>query len=167
MEVKKIFFSQYSASLNMLKNTVEMTDNETWLDKNYKNAFWHVAYHALFYTDFYLSEDEKKYTRWTKHRPDYHYLGALPGTPDKKPDIEEPYSQKDILEYISYILNTLKEKIEKTNLEIPSGFYWLPFNKLELQLYNIRHLQHHTGQLMDRLRNKHDIGIKWITKGGE
>ncbi len=40
----------------------------------------------------------------------------------------------------------------QTRLDADSGFYWLPFNKFELQLYNIRHIQHHTGQLTDRLR---------------
>ena len=43
-----------------------------------------------------------------------------------------------------------------------SGFSWLPMSKLELHFYNIRHLQHHIGQLDDRLRVKADIGIGWI-----
>jgi hypothetical protein len=47
-------------------------------------------------------------------------------------------------------------------LEAPSGFPFLPFNKLELQFYNIRHTQHHTGQLADRLRNAINIGTPWV-----
>jgi hypothetical protein len=45
------------------------------------------------------------------------------------------------------------------DFDAPSGFFWLPFSKLELQLYNIRHVQHHTGQLIDRLRTVAGIGV--------
>jgi len=33
---------------------------------------------------------------------------------------------------------------------------------MELHIYNIRHLQHHTGQLMDRLRTAGNIGVAWV-----
>jgi hypothetical protein len=49
------------------------------------------------------------------------------------------------------------------NLGDTSGFFWLPFSKLELQLYNIRHIQHHTGQLIERLREQKDISVEWIS----
>jgi antitoxin (DNA-binding transcriptional repressor) of toxin-antitoxin stability system len=38
-------------------------------------------------------------------------------------------------------------------------------SKLEHQLVNIRHIQHHTAQLMDRLRASEDIGVKWVGAG--
>jgi hypothetical protein len=45
----------------------------------------------------------------------------------------------------------------------PSGFSWIPLNKLELQLYNIRHIQHHTGELYERLGARAGIGdLRWI-----
>jgi hypothetical protein len=44
----------------------------------------------------------------------------------------------------------------------PSGFYWIPMNKLELQFYNIRHLQHHTGELCERLGKTGAVEIGWI-----
>ena len=44
----------------------------------------------------------------------------------------------------------------------PSGFSWLRFGKTELQLYNIRHIQHHAGQLTDRLRTAAGIGVRWV-----
>ncbi|MCU0615369.1 MAG: hypothetical protein MUD09_09885, partial [Desulfobacterales bacterium] len=30
-------------------------------DRTDGSPFWHVGYHALFYTDFYLSDDEKSF----------------------------------------------------------------------------------------------------------
>jgi hypothetical protein len=38
-------------------------------------------------------------------------------------------------------------------------------SKLEHQLLNIRHLQHHTAQLADRLRQHAGAGIDWIGNG--
>ena len=43
----------------------------------------------------------------------------------------------------------------------PSGFHWLKFSRLELHVYNIRHLQHHVGQLNAALRRHQAEGIKW------
>jgi|TARA_B100001964_G_C14207214_1_gene588714 hypothetical protein len=42
------------------------------------------------------------------------------------------------------------------------GFWWYDESKFEHQLVNIRHLQHHTGQLADRLRRAADRGVDWI-----
>jgi hypothetical protein len=33
------------------------------------------------------------------------------------------------------------DRVPDTALEAESGFHWLPFDKLELQVYNIRHIQ--------------------------
>ena len=43
-----------------------------------------------------------------------------------------------------------------------SGFSWLPFGKLELQFYSIRHVQHHTGELCERLGTTGDIEVGWV-----
>ena len=52
--------------------------------------------------------------------------------------------------------------VDALNLESPeSGFSWYPISKLEHQIVNIRHIQHHTAQLADRLRAAHDVGIRW------
>ena len=43
-----------------------------------------------------------------------------------------------------------------------SGFSWYKVSKLEHQIINVRHIQHHTAQLADRLRSAADIGISWV-----
>lgn len=43
-----------------------------------------------------------------------------------------------------------------------SGFPWHPMSKLEHQLVNLRHLQHHVGQLNDRLRAGVGEGVDWV-----
>jgi hypothetical protein len=44
-----------------------------------------------------------------------------------------------------------------------SGFHYR-MSKLEHQLVNLRHIQHHAAQLADRVRQAIDAGVKW--KGG-
>ena len=42
------------------------------------------------------------------------------------------------------------------------GFWWYELNVGEFVLNNLRHLQHHTGQLVLLLRRRADIGIDWL-----
>jgi hypothetical protein len=43
-----------------------------------------------------------------------------------------------------------------------SGFSWYRMSKLEHQFVNIRHIQHHAAQLIDRVRSAADVGIRWV-----
>ena len=153
---------QYRATLAMLKEAVVQCPAGLWDAESHKNRFWHVAYHVLFYTHLYLQDSEKSFTPWTKHREEHNFLGPLPWPPHKKPVIGEPYSRREILEYLELCQGQVEERVASLNLEAESGFHWLPFSKLELQFYNIRHLQHHTGQLVDRLRSEAGIGVRWV-----
>ena len=56
----------------------------------------------------------------------------------------------------------MEEQVDSLDLEAESGFYWLPFDKLELQIYNIRHIQQHTGELCERLGARGDIEVGWV-----
>jgi hypothetical protein len=53
-------------------------------------------------------------------------------------------------------------RVSEIDLEAPSGFHWLPFGKVELQFYNIRHIQHHAGQLIDRLSCRESVSVRWV-----
>lgn len=162
MEIKEIFKSQYHASLAMLRQAVEKCPDSLWADPKYKNKFWHIAYHVLFYTHFYLHKSEKEYTPWIKHRDQYQFMGTLPWPPHDQPKIGEPAGKEEVLEYIDFCREQVDGMVDALDLDSESGFYWLPFSKAELQLYNIRHIQHHAGQLIDRLKNETDSETLWI-----
>jgi hypothetical protein len=164
MSISEILKSQYCASLEMLKQAVEKCPDTLWTDDSYKNKYWHLAYHALFFTHLYLQDDLEHFTPWLKHRENYQFLGKMPYPPFKEPKTDKPYRKDEVLEYLSFCVNEVGIKLNLTDLEKESGFQWLPFNKFELQLYNIRHLEHHTGQLFERLRTQPDIELKWIAK---
>ena len=56
----------------------------------------------------------------------------------------------------------MRVKLPLLDMEGPSGFDWLAVNKFELQLYNIRHIMQHTGELSDRLGTRFAIDVEWI-----
>ena len=162
MDVKETIKSQYLASLEMLRQNIAKCPKSVWDDPEYKNRFWHVAYHVLFYTHLYLQESDKDFAPWIKHRGQYQYLGPLPWPPHNEPEIREPYNQADILEYLTLCQEQVEEKVASLNPDAESGFYWLPFSKMELQIYNIRHIQHHVGELSGRLGAKEAIEVEWV-----
>jgi hypothetical protein len=166
MTAKEVIKSQYRASLKMLSEAVAKCSGALWNDPKYKNRFWHVAYHALFYTHLYLQDHREAFVPWSKHRAEYEFFGTVPWPPHREANIGEPFTKGEILEYLAVCQNEVENKVSCVDLEADSGFDWLPFNKLELQFYNIRHLQHHVGQLGERLRAQEGIGIGWVARDG-
>ena len=162
MTVKEIIQSQYGASLKMLDEAIQKCPDAFWDAHAYENRFWHIAFHALFYTHLYLQVREEDFVPWSKHRDEYPFLGPLPWPPHEEPNIGEPYSQEELLEYLDVCRSEVATRVPALDPEAESGFHWLPFSKLELQFYNIRHIQHHAGQLIDRLRTEGLTGIGWV-----
>src|SRR5277367_2166721 len=152
---------QFHSSLRMLGKAIEMCPEPLWLVATglSPNRYWHIAYHALFYTHFYLAPSEKDFEPWQHFRPDYNYLGEIPSKPGFTTQIDVPYTRNELIEYLDFCHAEVDKQIPKVDFDAPSGFYWLPFNKLELQFYNMRHLAHHTGQLSTRLRSQTGFGL--------
>ena len=163
--VHEVIGKQYRASMAMLKDAITKCPESLWAAPEYPNKFWHIAYHVLYCTHVYLQKSREEFTPWEKHRENYQWLGRLPWPPHDQPKIESPYSKEEILEYVEFCRQEIDAKVPSLDLNAPSGFHWLPFGKLELQLYNLRHIAHHTGQLIDRLRTAAQIGIVWVAVG--
>ena len=151
MEMLEIITHQYRAAMKMLENAIDACPEPLWSDAGYKNPFWNVAYHALFYTQLYLQPDEPSFQPWVNHHA---------GSQNMPADIE-PYIREQVLEYLRFCREEVDTKLPLLDLESPSGFHWLPFSKGEVQLYNIRHLQQHIGELCERLGNS-GIDVSWV-----
>ncbi|MHC4599251.1 MAG: DinB family protein [Planctomycetota bacterium] len=165
MKLAEAIASQYGAALAMLRKAVQACPDSLWNDGTFENRFWHVAYHTLFYTHFYLQENESAFVPWEKARPNYNFMGPVPWPPHEKPEIGEAYTKEEILEYLDLCEEQVRERTAVLDPEAPSGFEWIPMNKLELQLYNLRHVQHHAGQLIERLRAHGCKSMDWIGMG--
>lgn len=164
MDIHTVIQSQYHASLDMLAQTIKKCPDKIWNRSEDKNLTWQLAYHTLFYTHLYLSPNEEKFSPWEKHRPDYYNMNTSADLKDEEPKIDKPYTKTEILEYLELLQGQIDEMVSIIDLHAESGFHWLPFNKLELQLYNIRHLMQHTGELGERLGYAEKIEIDWIGK---
>ena len=160
--IRQSTLKQYRAALDMLRQAIDLCPDDLWLSSEYRNRFWHIAYHSLFYTHLYVQPSEADFRPYSKHVPNSNYLGARPWAKDEPFQIPEPYAKPDVQEYWHLCRAEVEKQVPLLRFEDASGFSWLPFNKLELQFYNIRHLQHHTGQLIERLRTAASIGVGWV-----
>ncbi len=125
---------QFAAAIQMLRSAIEACPDDLWDDRADGTPFWHLTYHALFYTDFYLSDDVETFQARDYHEDKAHFL---PG---------------DYQEYGGVVTTPGKG----------CGFSWYELNVGEFLLNNLRHTQHHTGQLIALLRRRADIGIDWL-----
>ena len=159
MTLQESICSQYHASLEMFRQTVLKCPEAMWNDSRHRNRTWLVAYHALFYTHLYLEPAEEEFTPWPGHRENVHRMG----TPEPESGANETYSIEEILAYLDHLQEKTAAMVDRLDLTSDqSGFNWLPFGKLELQFYNIRHLQQHTGELSERLGQEAGLDIYWV-----
>jgi hypothetical protein len=161
--------SQYHAELAMLRDAVERCPESLWYDGTPANAFWQIAYHTLFFAHLYMQPDEAAFVPWKGHQRHNQNPDGIAGPPDPSsslPLIPQPYARAHVLEYCSYCDSMVDGWVDTLDLASPhSGFSWYRVPKLEHQLVNIRHIQHHTAQLADRLRAALGIGVRWVGSG--
>lgn len=153
MNIGDVVQSQYRAALEMLRAVVAVCPEELWDDPADRHPFWLLAYHMLFYTHLYLHPSENDFVPWTKIREGLHAFERSGA---------QPYTQAEIMEFLALVGEYAGVIIPQLDWEAPSGFYWIPLNKLELQFYNIRHLQLHIGELAERLGARAGIETNWV-----
>ena len=167
--VRTALKGQYHAALAMLREAVELCPDELWLDETPKNAFWRVAYHALFFGHLYLMDTPEDFVPWAGHQAEVQQQDGIEGPPEPDstlPVSPDPYPKADVLSYWTICDSMVDERVDSMDLSSEtSGFYWYPISKLEHQLVNIRHTAHHAAQLADRVRAARDVGVKWVGSG--
>lgn len=140
--IRKSLTSQFEASLAMLKLCVDACPPAQWEQKIANMTFRSVAYHTLFYADFYSSPSHEALTP-----RDFHPRGD--GGDERGPAAWPGLSVDETLTYCEICRAKVIEAIAaetKQSLQEPSGLEWLTFSRFEAHLYNIRHIQHHAGQ---------------------
>lgn len=165
MELKQALTGQFRAGLAMLRECVERCPDELWVaivDKP-PRTYWRIAYHAAFYTHFYMSQSQSTFTAWDKHVS--HAVMTFAEEGEALPPEETLYSQSDLLEYIDSLNEQMLGIIDSLDLESPeSGFPWYPnFPKLDHVLLTLRHLGVHVGQLQELLFAR-NIEPDWVSR---
>ena len=167
MDVRSALKSQYHAALKTLHDVIDKCPERMWNDPADSPApFWRVAYHTLFFADFYLHQKQEDFTPWAGHRDEAQYIASLPREGNRPPKPCEPFTRDDLLEYSKQCEGMVDARVDALDLAAPQcGFPWYKMPTLEHQIVNIRHIQHHAAALSSRLRRSAGIGVNWVGKG--
>ncbi|MHA2287972.1 MAG: DinB family protein [Promethearchaeota archaeon] len=150
---------QYGAAIAMLKKNLKRCPEEVWDDRTSGPPFWHVAYHVMWFLDWYLSESKEEREA---------FKSKFGGEPSRhlheSPEITLTKAQ--LLDYLSDIKEKAKNRFENLTTDKllqSSIFEWHGTSVLSSLLYNLRHLMLHVGALNLRLHSK---GVKfenWVS----
>lgn len=171
--LKTELLKQFGAALDMFENAINNCPDSLWTYNYSTNAdtkdakhidevrssYWYIAFHTLFFTDYYLDAD-----------PDNFKMPA-PFT-IKEEDIDEVmpekiFSKDDLLAYTAHCRNKLHDLLKDMN-EVKAAHRWKnpwkDYSMLEITMYNMRHVMHHTGQLNMMLgKINHDLPV-WVSQ---
>jgi hypothetical protein len=153
--IREVLWKQFGAAIDMLENALLACPDKLW-DSN--SAFWYRAYHTLFYLDYYLSQEPDKF---------------LPPSPFTLSEFEisgpplRVYTKMELLDYLNHcrqkchdlIADLTEEKAEQRWVN-----QYRNYSMLEILLYNMRHVQHHTAQLNLLLREKVNDAPAWVSR---
>ena len=77
------------------------------------------------------------------------------------PEGGAPYDKASALAYLAACEKEVMERVPQLRLAEPANFHNRRRTVLELQIYSIRHIMQHTGELMGRLSGL-DEEINWV-----
>jgi hypothetical protein len=154
--LKTIIWKQFGAAIDMFENAVAACPDPLWNDKS---QFWYNAYHCIFYLDYYLSEE-----------PDT-FMPPSPFTLSEfNPDGEMPertYSKEELITYIKFCRDKcwkLISSLSDENLQKRFKNQYRDYSRLEILLYNMRHVQHHAAQLNLLIRQSGTVPPDWVSR---
>jgi hypothetical protein len=162
--IKQILKNQFEAALCMMHHCIEACPPQHWEGKIANGSFRWVTYHTLFFVDLYLSRTEHEFTLRDLHQH---------GGDEREPIVSAGLSKDETRAYVAICrkktIDTLAAETRES-LEGDSGFSYRRISRAELHIYNIRHIQHHTGQLSAYLGRiddgpKDPKAIPWIGSG--
>jgi hypothetical protein len=165
---KSILWQQLGASIDMLENAMQACPEEVWGDPSKRPewlsrnvvGFWYVAYHALFFLDFYLSDSAEEFAPPEPFNKDeLDPAGRLP---------ERPYSKAELQTYLEHCrgkCRTVIQALTEQRARQRCGFERLDLSVAELLMLSMRHIQHHAAQLNLILRQRTASAPAWVSKG--
>jgi hypothetical protein len=151
--------NQFGAAMSMLEQQIVACPDALWADGSKPEA-WHIAYHSLFYVDLYCSGSIEAFEAPVIHLPDAQDLGIDP----REGDAAAP-SKAEILQYSGVARARARAALGNATtpwLASRAAFPWIPSNNLELLLYTLRHVQHHTRALSVLVRGVVGESTPWV-----
>lgn len=156
-ELKQTLSSQFLAAIKMLENAIDLCPQNVWNQEKDFYDFWYITYHTLFFLDFYLTDSPD----------DYKQFGEI-GLTELDPEGILPhrvFTKDELKSFLEHCRVKCKNTINNLDTEKAASNYKfgsLEMTYLELLFYNMRHVQHHTGQLNLILRQQINSAPKWV-----
>ena len=167
---------QFGAAIDMLDNALLACPASLWQERLWSTPppaefppqfaeFWYVAFHALVWLDLYLSGAPEE-----EFAPPAPFTQGMIDSPEALP--ERPYTREELRAYLSSTRQKCRARILALTDEQarrPVEYPWSQGQSigfLELQLYNLRHIQEHAAQLSLFL-GQHSIAgeaLDWVAR---
>jgi hypothetical protein len=159
---KTTIWQQFGAAIDMLENALLACPDEVWSDPAHRAAeqeFWYLAYHTLFFLDYYLSESADGFAPPAPFAlAELDPAGILP---------ERVYTKDELHAYLEHGRKKCRATIAALTDERARqrcGFERPDVSVAELLLYTMRHVQHHAAQLNLILRQTTGSAPRWVGK---
>ncbi len=161
---RTIVWQQFGAAIDMFDDVLLACPDQLWREPLWPHEpefsqFWNVAYHALFWLDYYLSGSVDGFVPpapFTLNELDP--AGRMP---------ERPYTKDELRAYLAHC----REKCQTTVLAMtdeqarrPCRLSLGELSFAELLLYTMRHVQEHAAQLNLLLGQKIGSSPGWVAK---
>jgi hypothetical protein len=160
---RTIIWQQFGAAIDMLDNALCACPEQLWRDSLWDDPsdapeyteFWFIVYHALFWTDLYLSGSRRE-----DFSPPAPFIrGSLP---------EKPYTKDELQAYLEHCRQKCRATFEALTDEKVNQRCEFPWGEevsfAELQLYSMRHVQEHAAQLSLHLGHKVGSAPDWVAR---
>lgn len=154
-------WGQFGAAIESLERAIDACPDELWGDRSRFPEYWYLVFHTLFWLDYYTSDGPEGF-----HPPEPFTLvemspeGLMP---------ERVYTKDELRRYLEHGREKLRARIAAMSDERACGTRRLGSSnegsELDLLLYNMRHVQHHTAQLNLILRQvTNSDAPRWVGK---
>lgn len=164
--VKEMIANQFDAALCTLSTCIERCPEACWDVRIANHRFDQVAFHAVFFTDYYLGPDAASFREQPFHRENAPHFAEYDELIDRPPTAR--YERSFVRRYVDHCRNKAAAVIASEtadSLGARCGFERWDFSRGELYVTTIRHIQHHAAQLGLRLRLDAGKDLPWVASG--
>jgi hypothetical protein len=159
---KTTIWQQFGAAIDMLENALLACPDKVWSGPAHRageQEYWYLAYHTLFFLDYYLSESADGFAPPAPFTlAELDPAGVLP---------ERVYTKDELHAYLAHGREKCRATIEALTDERARqrcGFERPDVSVAELLLCVMRHVQHHAAQLNLILRQTAGSAPRWVGK---
>jgi hypothetical protein len=163
--VKELISHQFEAAFCALNACIDRCPESAWNAPVANLAFCQVAFHTLFFADYYLGQNEDALREQPFHRERPDFFRDYEELQPRRQQLL--YDRPGIKTYLEYCRHKASEVMAAETAEslMARAAFRRTFSRAELHVYNIRHIQHHAAQLSLRLRLDSREDIPWFGSG--